>query len=107
MSDNDNNAWTLAFAAPLNEKFSTGTYENATRYPFHNSSFPGMEITTPEGSFSQPQGAFKVLKLVRGGDGEIQSLALNFQVKSSQGEILEGAVRFKSKLPVNLDKPYN
>lgn len=50
-----------------------------------------------EGSFSQPQGAFKVLKLVRGGDGGIQSLALNFQVKNSQGEVLEGAVRFKSK----------
>jgi hypothetical protein len=107
ISDKDNSAWTLAFAVPLDEKFSTGTYENAARYPFHSPSVPGIDITTPEGSFLQSQGAFKVLKLVRGGDGEIQSLALNFQVKNSQGEILEGAVRFKSKVPVNLDKPYN
>lgn len=59
MGENENSAWTLAFAAPLDEKFGVGTYEKAERYPFHSSSVPGIEITTPEGSFSQPQGAFK------------------------------------------------
>ncbi len=98
--------WVLDFAAPFEEQFAARIYDPAYRYPFHSSVYAGIEILTPQGGFTQPEGEFEVLKFEKGEKGEIKSLALNFIVKNEKGEIIEGAIRFNSKFPVDLKHPY-
>ncbi len=91
--------WTLDFAAPLNEEFTVGSYLGACRYPFHSPYDPGIEIITPEGAFIQPIGEFEVIDLVKGSDGIIESLALNFKACTKYGQRIVGCVRLNSNVP--------
>lgn len=106
IEDENHGLWTLDFAAPSECEFRTGEYIDTQRYPFHNSIKPGFDISMPEGGFIQPQGEFKVLKFLKEKDGEIKALALNFIAKNEKGEVIEGAIRFRAKIPVNLENPY-
>ncbi len=98
--------WAFDFAVPFGDRFDEGIYYPARRYPFHSSVYAGIEVLTPQGGFTQPDGAFEVLKFERGSNGEVKSLALNFIVENEKGETLEGAIRFNSKFPIDLEDPY-
>ena len=98
--------WVLDFASTLDSDFVQGAYKSACRYPFHSSDYAGIEILTPEGAVTQSKGDFEVIKLVKGKDGEIKSLALDFRIENEEGEIVEGSIRFNSKLPIDLMDPF-
>jgi hypothetical protein len=108
IDDRDYGSWILGFAARRERKFTVGLYKDAEKYPFQHSNFtPAIEIITPEGRISQPTGDFEVLELRKGVYGEIQALAMNFLIHSDKGEVLEGAIRFNSKTPINLEHPHS
>jgi len=97
--------WILDFAAPLQAYFEEGVYANAERYPFNCLNVPGVELITPEGGFLQPKGEFEVLEFATKSD-KVERLSINFKLKNSNGECLEGAFRYKSKVPFDLENPY-
>ncbi len=102
ITDNFQEQWVLDFAAPLGENFQTDFYGTASRYPFHSSVYPGIDILTPEGTFTLKEGEFEILKLARSEDGKIEKLALNFIVQNEDKEIISGAIRIHSKFPLKL-----
>jgi hypothetical protein len=106
VESDDEGSWTFDFAVPFDEQFEPGYYQPAYRYPFHSSAYAGIDILTPEGGFTQPKGGFDVLRVTRGEQGKITSLALDFKVTNEKGEVLEGALRFNSKVPFDLESPY-
>lgn len=99
--------WAFDFAAPSGEEFVKGSYENVSRYPFHSSTVPGIEIYTPEGGITQPQGSFKIDKVIYDEQGQIKSLALNFQVEEIGGTILRGSIRYNSRVAVDFSSPFS
>ncbi len=103
-------SWEFKFSPGINERFGVGSFVNATNYPYHpHEAFrPRMEMLIPWRRFNNPHfdRSFRILELVRGEYREIQSLALNFIVQTYEGEILQGAFRFNSKVPVNPENPY-
>ncbi len=105
IENEDGGLWVLDFAAPFGEQFGQRVYPDAYRYPFHNSFFAGIDILTPQGGFTQPDGQFEVLKLTRGEQGEITSLALDFAVTNENEEAIEGAIRYNSKIPFDSEIP--
>lgn len=54
-------SWAFDFAALFGKAFELGKYENAYRYPFHSSYYPGIEILSPEGGFKQSEGLMEKL----------------------------------------------
>jgi len=103
----DKGQWVLDFSAPLGKHFKKKHYPNAERYPFNSVDVAGIDILSPSGGFSRPKGEFKVQEFSRSKKSyKIKTLSLNFKVQNQNGEILEGAIRYKSEIPVNLDQPY-
>ncbi len=103
IDDKAHGSWNFKFSPQINDKFAVGSFENATNYPFRDAFRPRMEILIPWVRFNNPhfERSFKVLEFVRGEYREIQSLALDFMVQNYEGEILQGSIRFNSKVPFN------
>ena len=94
--------WALDFAAPIGRDFCLGTYENLIRYPWNGFLNAGVDVVTPRGIYKDPQGSFTVLEFEPGENGEFEVLAIDFKIENEDGEIIEGSIRHKSKIPVDL-----
>ncbi|MBY0314005.1 MAG: hypothetical protein K2Q26_00680 [Bdellovibrionales bacterium] len=90
----------LIFKAPSNAVLSPGTYLNATRYPFQAISEPGMAITSFGRSCNTVNGQFEVLEVTYKMNGQIESLAVDFQQYcSTNPALLSGSIRINSSVP--------
>lgn len=93
--------WTFTFAVPSGEPLTKGHFTEVQRYPFQRSSQSGIDLTTPETTISVSTGNFSILKL-RKKDDEVRSLAIDFEIESKEGKKYQGAIRYHSKIPLNL-----
>lgn len=69
------------------------------------SGVPNMLIKCADNDFYKI-GKYKVLEFEQNKYGKLTSLAINFQLEDHDGNINEGAIRYRSKKPVNLESPY-
>ena len=92
--------WSLNFAAPHNAVLVPGVYENATRWPFHSPTGPGLDISGEGRGCNTLTGRFEVLEAVYGATGEIERFAATFEQHCEGGvPALLGSVLFNSTLP--------
>jgi len=70
--------WLLELAAPDDRPLTPGIYENAKKYPFQGSSFPGINFEGNGLSNSYVTGSFEIYELVARPDGAILSFAADF-----------------------------
>ncbi len=90
----------LIFKAPSNAVLSTGTYLNATRYPFQVVTDPGLSITGNGRACNTVNGQFEVLEATYNMSGQIESLAVDFQhYCSADPALLTGSIRINSSVP--------
>ena len=92
--------WFLNFAAPQNADLVPGVYENATRWPFHSPTGPGMDVSGEGRGCNTLIGRFEVLEVVYGPSGEVDRFAATFEQHcEGAAPALLGSVLFNSTLP--------
>lgn len=95
--------WSLEFVAPNNQSFIIGkTYEDAQRLPNHEAGKPGMSISALGRGCNTLVGKFTVLEFNRNKNGNVESLAIDFQQICDDRGVLVGSVRYHSTIPVNI-----
>jgi hypothetical protein len=88
------------FKAPSNAVLTTGTYLNATRYPFQAITDPGMSISGNGRGCNTVSGQFEVLEASYQMNGQIESLAVDFQhYCGNDPALLTGSIRINSSVP--------
>lgn len=100
--ENNISFWNLDLKAPGNERLSVAKYSNATRYPFQDSSSPGLSFTGEHRGCNEVYGEFEVFELEENTE-EVQKLAVNFtqRCESNDSPELKGYIRFNSQIPLN------
>jgi len=92
--------WSLNFAAPHDATLVPGVYENATRWPFHSPTGPGLDISGEGRGCNTLVGRFEVLEAVYDATGEVERFAATFEQHCEGGvPALLGSVLFNSTLP--------
>lgn len=71
--------WSLDFAAPKGQQLTTGTYVNATRYPFQAPTVPGLSFGGDGRGCNQLSGQFTIADFAYGADGTVQRLTATFE----------------------------
>jgi hypothetical protein len=71
--------WSLDFAAPQGQQLTTGTYLNATRYPFQAPTVPGIDFSGDGRGCNQENGQFTITDFAYGSDGVLQRLTATFE----------------------------
>ena len=95
-----NTWWSLDFAAPDGAALEPGTYENATRYPFHEPG-PGLSVSGSGRGCNTLLGRFTILEIVFGAGGQVDSFAADLEQHCEGGPAaLFAAVRYNSDVPV-------
>ncbi|NJD06771.1 MAG: hypothetical protein FIA97_09785 [Methylococcaceae bacterium] len=90
---------TATFAAPGSAPLAVGSYDNATGYPATPGSDQSALTFSPANAVES--GRFQVLELVRNPDGQVISLAVNFEAhRMFSSEIFYGQIRYNSAVPV-------
>jgi len=98
------NYWTLNLAAPFDQVFSTGLYDNAARYPFQDDAQAGLTFSGNHRGNNRNSGLFEILDISFNDIGNIDSLAVDF---TQYGETnidwwINGKLRFNSDVPLSL-----
>lgn len=89
--------WYLDFAAPNDALLTPGTYELATRFPFHATSDPGLSVSGTGRGCNMLTGRFTVLEVVYGAGSAVTSFAANFEQHcEGMAPALFGSVRFNA-----------
>lgn len=70
--------WSLEFAAPAGQSLTTGTYNDATRYPFHGEG-PGLSVSGQGRGCNALTGSFTVSEITFGPNDYLQSLHATFE----------------------------
>ena len=92
--------WFLNFAGPENTPLVPGVYENATRWPFHSPTGPGLDISGEGRGCNTLTGRFEVLEAVYGTTGEVERFAATFEQHCEGGvPALLGSVLYNSTVP--------
>jgi hypothetical protein len=71
--------WSLDFAAPQGQQLATGTYLNATRYPFQASTVPGIDFSGDGRGCNRENGQFTIVDFAYGTDGSVQRFMATFE----------------------------
>ena len=91
--------WQLDFAAPNDAPLTLGVYENATRFPFHSPTQPGLNVSGEGRGCNTLTGRFEVLEVVYGAGGEVQRFAATFEQHcEGQEAALLGSIQINSTL---------
>jgi hypothetical protein len=87
--------WTLDLAAPQGQQLKTGTFVNATRYPFQAPTVPGLSFSGDGRGCNLLSGQFTITDVVFGTDGTVQRLAVSFEQHcEGAGPALRGNVSY-------------
>jgi hypothetical protein len=96
---NEDHNWTLRFDTPRLFPFSVGDWGNATRFPFHSPTRPGISVIG-DGLDSDVTGFFHVLQAEFLPDGSVSRLDVLFKQHSNRQSVaLFGRVRVNSTVP--------
>ena len=95
--------WNLELAAPKDASLSVGSYANATRWPFQETTAPGLTFSGNYRGNNRLTGSFNILESNVADDGTF-SFAVDFLQydEESTNAWIKGAIRYNSEVPVNL-----
>ena len=95
--------WYLRLAAPEGANLSVGSYANATRWPFQETTAPGLDFSGNHRGNNRLTGSFNILESNVADDGTF-SFAVDFLQydEESTNAWIKGAIRYNSEVPVNL-----
>jgi hypothetical protein len=95
--------WYLRLAAPEGANLSVGSYANATRWPFQETTAPGLDFSGNGRGNNRLTGSFNILESNVADDG-ILSFAVDFLQYDEEitNWWIKGAIRYNSDVPVNL-----
>ena len=95
--------WYLRLAAPEGASLSVGSYANATRWPFQETTAPGLTFSGNHRGNNRLTGSFNILESNVADDGTF-SFAVDFLQydEESTNAWIKGAIRYNSEVPVNL-----
>ena len=95
--------WNLELAAPEGAILSVGSYANATRWPFQETTAPGLTFSGNHRGNNRLTGAFNILESNVADDGTF-SFAVDFLQydEESTNAWIKGAIRYNSEVLVNL-----
>lgn len=95
--------WNLELAAPQGASLAIGSYANATRWPFQETTAPGLTFSGNYRGNNRLTGSFNILESNVADDGTF-SFAVDFLQydEESTNAWIKGAIRFNSEVPVNL-----
>jgi Divergent InlB B-repeat domain len=89
--------WDLDFAAPQETLLTSGSYENATRFPFQSPTAPGLNVSGSGSGCNMLTGRFDVFEVVYGSGDTITSFAANFEQHcEGMAPALFGSIRFNA-----------
>ena len=96
--------WYLRLAAPEGANLSVGSYANATRWPFQETTAPGLDFSGNGRGNNRLTGSFNILESNVADDGTF-SFAVDFLQydEESTNAWIKGAIRYNSEVPVNLN----
>jgi hypothetical protein len=96
--------WNLELAAPEGASLSVGSYANATRWPFQETTAPGLTFSGNYRGNNRLTGSFNILESNVADDGTF-SFAVDFLQydEESTNAWIKGAIRYNSEVPVNLN----
>ena len=95
--------WYLRLAAPEGASLSVGSYANATRWPFQETTAPGLDFSGNGRGNNRLTGSFNILESNVADDGTL-SFAVDFLQYDEEitNWWVKGAIRYNSEVPVNL-----
>ena len=95
--------WDLELAAPQGASLSVGSYANATRWPFQETTAPGLTFSGNHRGNNRLTGSFNILESNVADDGTL-SFAVDFLQYDEEitNWWIKGAIRYNSEVPVNL-----
>ena len=95
--------WYLRLAAPEGANLSVGSYANATRWPFQETTAPGLDFSGNGRGNNRLTGSFNILESNVADDGTF-SFAVDFLQYDEEHTNwwVKGAVRYNSEVPINL-----
>ena len=95
--------WYLRLAAPEGANLSVGSYANATRWPFQETTAPGLDFSGNGRGNNRLTGSFNILESNVADDGTF-SFAVDFLQydEESTNAWIKGAIRYNSEVPINL-----
>jgi uncharacterized repeat protein (TIGR01451 family) len=100
---NGDTFWDTRFAAPAGAVVTPGTYEGATRWPFQESSEPGLDVSGDGRGCNELSGRFVVFEAVYS-SGVAQRFAANFEQHcENHPPALFGAIRYNSTVGPTAD----
>lgn len=106
MSTDNSQWWYLHFASPQNTTLANGPYVGATRWPFQSPTLPGQDISGDGRGCNMSSGLFVVRQIVTDGQGNIISLAIDFeQYCDGATAALLGGIRYNSSVPLIVQNP--
>jgi hypothetical protein len=102
--------WGAEFAAPLAQTLIPGSYLGATRFPFQNTSNPGLNVSGDGRGCNQSGGRFDILEAQYGNNGGVTSFDAIFvqycENESATGTpALYGQVRYKAGSTTPVPEP--
>jgi len=88
--------WYLEFAAPKGQRLHSGTYKNATRYPFHADHNPGLAVHGSGRKSDEIYGEFTIRGIRFNRKGELVFFEADFVQHSGQPDTpaLKGKIYF-------------
>jgi len=95
--------WYLRLAAPEGANLSVGSYAYATRWPFQETTAPGLDFSGNGRGNNRLTGSFNILESNVADDGTF-SFAVDFLQydEESSNAWIKGAIRYNSEVPINL-----
>ena len=98
--------WFLDFAAPNGAPVTPGTYLNATRYPFQETSVPGLAVGGDGRGCNMLTGSFQVLQAVYGPANTLVAFEAIFE-QHCEGfaPALRGQIRYNANVALYLTAP--
>jgi hypothetical protein len=95
--------WYLKLAAPEGANLSVGSYANATRWPFQETTAPGLDFSGNGRGNNRLTGSFNILESNVAEDGTF-SFAVDFLQYDEEitNAWIKGAIRYNSDVPINL-----
>jgi hypothetical protein len=95
--------WYLRLAAPEGANLSVGSYANATRWPFQETTAPGLDFSGNGRGNNRLTGSFDILESNIADDGTF-TFAVDFLQYDEEitNWWVKGAVRYNSEVPINL-----
>ena len=99
-------AWSLDFASPVNQQFTSGIYKNVVEWPFQTETVAGLSISGDSRGCSLDRGSFEIVDYSVAADNKIKSFAANFIQYCTAGEPrLSGEIRY-NYVPAYVPRAY-